>query len=78
VRKLDKDKGQGKFAEEMEEADDEVLKLRKDEGKEVKYLEWVVITPVGWVNQVQGNHGAMLQLKAGEQVKKHLIKSLFG
>jgi hypothetical protein len=78
VRKLDKDKGQGKFAEEMKEADDEVLKLRKDEGKEVKYLEWLVITPVGWVNQVQGNHGAMLQLKAGEQVKKHLIKSLFG
>jgi hypothetical protein len=78
VRELDKDKGQGKLKEEMREADDEVLKLQRDEGKEVKYLEWVVVTPLGWVNEVQANYGEMLQLKAEEQVKKHFIKSLFG
>jgi vacuolar-type H+-ATPase subunit H len=42
VRELYKDKGQGKFRGEMRETDDEVLELRTDEGKEVKYLEWVV------------------------------------
>ena len=77
VRKLEKDKGQGKWMEEMQEADEEVLKLQRDEGKEVKYLEWVVVTPVGWTHQVQGGHGEGLKLKAGEQVKKHFIKSLF-
>lgn len=77
VRKLDKDKGRGKWTEDMQDADEEVLKLQRDENREVKYLEWVVVTPVGWVNKVQGGHGEGYKLKAGEQVKKHFIKSLF-
>lgn len=76
VGKLDKDKGQGKLAEEMRNADEEVLELQREEGKEVRYLEWIVVTPVGWVGQVQGGHEG-LRLKVGEQAKKHFIKSLF-
>jgi hypothetical protein len=76
VRKLDKDKGQGKMAEEMQDADEEVLKFQRGEGKEVRYLEWIVVTTVGWVGPVQGGHEG-LRLKAGEQAKKHFIKSLF-
>lgn len=76
VRKLDKDKGQGKMAEEMRDADEEVLKVKRDEEKEVRYLQWIVVTTLGWVGQVQGGYEG-LRLKAGEQVKKHFIKSLF-
>ena len=77
VQKLDKNKGRGKLEQEIKEADEEVLKIRGKEGKEVKYSEWVVVTRLDWVGGGQGGYGEGLKLKAGEQMKKHFIKSLF-
>lgn len=78
LQKLEKDKGIGKLQEDMQDADEEVLKFQRDENKEAKHLNWVVVTPVGWANQAQSNHAAAMKLSAGDHVKKHFIKSLFG
>ncbi|CAD0109247.1 unnamed protein product, partial [Aureobasidium uvarum] len=78
LQKLEKDKGVGRMEQGMQEADEEVLKFQRDENKEAEHLNWVVITRVDWMIKAQKGHGAALQLKAGEQVKKHFIKSLFG
>ncbi|KAH0022412.1 hypothetical protein KCU78_g5776, partial [Aureobasidium melanogenum] len=47
LQKLEKDKGIGKLQEDMQDADEEVLKFQRDENKEAKHLNWVVITTVG-------------------------------
>ncbi|KAG9569052.1 hypothetical protein KCU71_g2080, partial [Aureobasidium melanogenum] len=78
LQKLEKDKGIGKLQEDMQDADEEVLKFQRDENKEAKHLNWVVVTPVGWANQTQSNHAAAMKLSTGDHVKKHFIKSLFG